>query len=88
MIECSCIINIAVVTPSVGEPTNLAIIVGPVVSGLLLVVIIVTVVACLACCTIHRNKKINDQMAKKQYIEMEVVENVATLEKVDPDEQK
>jgi hypothetical protein len=54
-------IAVTVTTPSVEvlEPTNvnLALIVGPVVGGLLFVVIMVTVVACLTCCVIHHNKK-------------------------------
>ena len=79
-------ITVTVTTPSVGEPTNLAIIVGPVVGGLLFVVIMVTVVACLTCCMIHRNKKIDDQLGKKRHnVEMKIIGNTAAEEKVDLD---
>ena len=57
------------------------------IGGLLFVVIVVIVVACLSCCMICRNKKIDDQLEEKRYMEMKVIANTATLEKVDPDEQ-
>jgi hypothetical protein len=80
---------IAVITPSVEEPTNinLALIVGPVVGGLLLVVIMVTVVACLTCCVIRRNKKIDGKLEIKPDMEMKVIADTAILEKFDSDEQ-
>ena len=50
-------------------------------------VIMIAVVACITCCMIYRNKKVADQLEEKRYMEMKVIANTATLEKVDPDEQ-
>ena len=79
-------ITVTVTTPSVGYPTNLAIIVGPVVGGLLFVVIMVIVVTCLTCCMIRHNKKIDNQLGKKRHnMEMKIIGTTTAEEKVDLD---
>ena len=50
---------------------------GSVVGGLLFVVFMVTVVVCLTCYMIHRNKKIDDQLKERRFMEMKVIPDTA-----------